>query len=104
MKELVFLPDRDGRDEIGEASGFVRVGTSADALGQLAARLTAPAAPADEASDGAAWRSALTLALLSDAWPDSGTQLRVMTMDADTSAFAACHSPCAISPSAFIAP
>ena len=90
MKELVFLPDRDGRDEIGDASGFVRVGTSADALGQLAARLTAPAAPVDEASDGAAWRSALTLALLSDAWPDSGVQLRVMTMDADTSAFAAC--------------
>ena len=64
MKELIFLPDRDGRDEIGDASGFVRVGASADALRQLAARLPSPAAPVDAAVDGTAWRSALTLALL----------------------------------------
>ena len=90
MKELVFLPDRDGRDEIGDASGFVRVGASADALRQLAARLTAPAASADETVDGTAWRSALTLALLTDAWPDCGVRLCVTSIDADTSTFAAC--------------
>ena len=90
MKELIFLPDRDGRDEIGDASGFVRVGASADALRQLAARLTSPAAPVDAAVDGTAWRSALTLALLTDAWPDCGVRLREMTIDGETSAFAAC--------------
>ena len=51
MKELIFLPDRDGRDEIGDASGFVRVGASADALRQLAARLTSPAAPVDAVAE-----------------------------------------------------
>lgn len=90
MKELIFLPDRDGRDEIGDASGFVRVGASADALQQLSARLTAPAAPIDTAVEGFAWRSALALALLADAWPECGVQLRDMTLREDASAFAAC--------------
>ena len=90
MKELVFLPDRDGRDEIGDAAGFVRVGTSGDALAKLADRLVAPAtAPKHaRASDQLAWRSALTLALLTDAWKDCGTTLQVLSIGADKSPFA----------------
>ncbi len=88
MKELVFLPDRDGRDEIGDAAGFVRVGASADALAQLSARLVAPSLASVPADDALAWRSALTLALLCDSWPDSGSRLTVKTIREDTSPFA----------------
>ena len=66
MKDLVFLPDRDGRDEIGDASGFVRLGASGDALQLLTERLAVPAKHAVSRVDVLAWRSALTLALLAD--------------------------------------
>lgn len=90
MKELVFLPDRDGRDEIGDAAGFVRVGTTGNALQRLSERLVAPAAEAAQtAANDAAWRSALTLALLTDAWTDCGTTLQALTIRADASPFAA---------------
>lgn len=89
MKELVFLPDRDGRDEVGEAAGFVRLGTSAAALGELAGRLASPSVAAlDEAQDTAAWRSALTLALLTDVWAGCGSTVTAMTIREDTSSFA----------------
>ncbi|MBQ2953615.1 MAG: hypothetical protein IJE07_08675 [Clostridia bacterium] len=86
MKELVFLPDRDGRDEIGDASGFVRLGGPENSLGQLAQRLTAPATAEDAPADALVWRSALTLALLSDA--RSGLRMDVLTIREDTSPFA----------------
>lgn len=89
MKELVFLPDRDGRDEIGDAAGFVRVGATGNELLRLAERLAAPTAEAGQAAaNDAAWRSALTLALLADAWPDCGMTLQTVTIRADASPFA----------------
>ncbi len=89
MKELVFLPDRDGRDELGDAAGFVRMGASAAALGDLAARLTAPSREKQTAAaDETLWRSALALALLTDVWAGCGTKLSVVTVDETTSAFA----------------
>ena len=32
MKELVFLPDREGRDDLGQANGFVRAGETLQSL------------------------------------------------------------------------
>ncbi len=88
MKELVFLPDRDGRDEMGDAAGFVRVGASAASLGELAERLAAPAAASAVRLDEKAWRSAITLALLTDVWPDCGTSLKTLEIGWKTSSFA----------------
>lgn len=88
MKELVFLPDRDGRDVLSEQTGLVRLSADASGLAALAERLAAPAA-AEAAADEAAWRGVLTLALLADVWEGCGASLSVMTIDADTSAFAA---------------
>ncbi|MBQ7850972.1 MAG: hypothetical protein IJ343_14705 [Clostridia bacterium] len=87
MKELVFLPDRDGRDSIGSGTGFVRCAATAAELGALAARLAADQA-AQAASDTLAWRSALTLALLTDLWTDCGTALTVLPVRSESSAFA----------------
>ena len=39
MKELVFLPDREGRDDLGQANGFVRAG---ETLQNLADSLVLP--------------------------------------------------------------
>lgn len=88
MKELVFLPDRDGQDSIGGTTGFVRIGAAAEELQALADRLAAPGRRG-AAMDAAAWRSALTLALLVDVWADCGTALSVLTVDAQASPFAA---------------
>lgn len=88
MKDLVFLPDREGRDELTAATGFVRCGADASALGVLASRLTVRKGAAEEAGDSARWRGTLALALLADAWPDEDAKLSVMTVDASTSRFA----------------
>lgn len=87
MKDLVFLPDRDGTDELSSATGLVRCGRDASALSALAQRLTAPvqAKPAD---DLAAWRGALALALVADAWPEATSRIRVLEITPDTSLFA----------------
>lgn len=87
MRELVFLPDRDGRDDIGDAQGFVRLGAQENALLHLTQRLTAPR-QTSTAEDSLAWRSALTLALLADARAGE-TGLETLTIREDTSPFAA---------------
>ena len=43
MKELVFLPDREGRDEFASVSGLVRLGADGDTLQKLSDRLVLPA-------------------------------------------------------------
>ena len=87
MKELVFLPDREGRDELGAQMGFVRVGADGSALQGLAERLVLP--PAEETrTDGTLWRGVLALALLCDAWPDGDAKVSVLTVNAATSTFA----------------
>lgn len=87
MKDLVFLPDREGRDELGPQMGFVRVGADGSALKGLADRLILPPAE-DTRTDGTLWRGVLALALLCDAWPDAGALVRVLTVNAATSTFA----------------
>ena len=63
MKDLVFLPDREGREELSAAGGFVRVGADENALQRLADRLVLPVAEERPAYDGK-WRGVLALALL----------------------------------------
>jgi len=88
MKDLVFLPDRDGRDEVSEQPGFVRLYAEASSLSALAERLAVPRA--DRAvQDDTPWRALLALALLTDVWADCNAKLSVMTVDGKTSPFAA---------------
>lgn len=87
MKNLVFLPDRTGRDEMGQQSGFVRVGADGSALSALSQRLVLPPREMKQASPEM-WRGVLALALLCDAWPDSGVKPNVLTVEADSSLFA----------------
>ena len=85
MKELVFLPDREGRDDLGQANGFVRAG---ETLQSLADRLVLP--PKETAKNNMTmWRGVLTLALLCDAWPEADTHVDIITVDGTTSLFAA---------------
>ncbi|MBQ8201546.1 MAG: hypothetical protein IJZ74_07255 [Clostridia bacterium] len=87
MRDLVFLPDREGRDELTATTGFVRLGADASALSALADRLVVrgeAAAHADETT----WRGMLAVALLADAWPDAGAAVSVLTVDGTTSLFA----------------
>lgn len=87
MKELVFLPDREGRDELGQACGFVRVGADGSALKLLSDRLVLP--PQEEkAADTTMWRGVLALSLLCDAWPEDGASVAMLTVDGTTSLFA----------------
>lgn len=88
MKELVFLPDREGRDELAQQSGFVRVGADGAALKSLSDRLVLPAKEAAHA-DATMWRGVLALALLADAWPDEGVSVKSLSVDGGTSLFAA---------------
>ncbi|MBQ8555595.1 MAG: hypothetical protein IJ438_06955 [Clostridia bacterium] len=88
MKGLIFLPDREGREELLDTTGFVRVGADAGALGDLAARMTVPAREA-QSDQTAQWRGALAFALLCDCWADAGVTLTVLEVDASTSLFAA---------------
>ena len=85
MRETVFLPDRDGRDDWGHTPGLVRVGASAAELKQLAARLASPAsAPVPIELNELAWRSALTLTLLADVWAECDAKVSILTMDGRT--------------------
>lgn len=88
MRELLFLPDRDGRDVTPEQTGFVRIGADVSALIDLAARLAVPER-ADVSHDDPAWRGVLALALLADVWVDCDARLTVLTVDGSTSPFAA---------------
>lgn len=87
MKNLVFLPDRTGRDEMAQQSGFVRVGADGTALSSLSERLVLPPREVKQSSPEM-WRGVLALALLCDAWPDSGVKPNVLTVEADSSLFA----------------
>ena len=88
MKELVFLPDREGRDELGQMNGFVRVGADGASLQTLADRLVLPPQETEKAN-GIMWRGVLALALLCDAWPEAETTVDILTVDGTTSLFAA---------------
>ncbi len=88
MKELVFLPDREGRDELSAASGFVRVGTSGKALKALSDRLVLPPREV-KTFDVRLWRGILTLALLCDVWPAQEAAVTALEANADVSPFAA---------------
>ena len=88
MKNLVFLPDRTGRDEMSGQSGFVRVGADGSALSSLSERLVLPPKETKHSSP-VMWRGVLALALLCDVWPDADVKPAVLTVDAETSRFAA---------------
>jgi len=88
MKELVFLPDREGRDEMADTSGFVRIGADGDALQTLSDRLVLPAKE-NVRTDPAMWRGVLALALLCDAWPGHGVSVKTLTVDGTGSLFSA---------------
>lgn len=87
MKELVFLPDREGRDDLSAASGFVRLGADGEALKALSDRLVLPPKE-DVSADSAMWRGVLALALLCDAWPDADVRVEALTVDGASSLFA----------------
>lgn len=87
MRELVFLPDRDGYEDLSGQAGFVRLGADAEALSILAERLRAPESSVQTGSD-LLWRGYLALALLADVWEDGNEVLKLVTVDASTSLFA----------------
>ena len=87
MKELIFLPDREGRDELSPANGFVRVGADGAALQTLSDRLVLPPKE-DKQTDVTMWRGVLALALLCDAWPDADASVAALTVDGTASLFA----------------
>ncbi|MDD6050631.1 MAG: hypothetical protein PUC00_05095 [Clostridiales bacterium] len=87
MKELVFLPDREGRDDIGPSCGFVRMGADGAALRSLADRLVLPP-KAQQAADTTMWRGVLALALLCDAWPEADVAVTTLEVDGTVSLFA----------------
>lgn len=88
MRELVFLPDREGRDELGSQHGFVRVGADGAALRSLSDRLVLPPKE-DKRADVTMWRGVLALALLCDAWPDADASVTTLTVDGTSSLFSA---------------
>jgi len=88
MKELVFLPDREGRDELSQQHGFVRVDADGAGLESLVDRLVLPPRETNR-TDTILWRGVLALALLCDAWPEAGTTVSAVTVDGMTSLFAA---------------
>lgn len=88
MKELVFLPDREGRDELSSNAGFVRIGAEGAALPDLVSRFVLPEREAVR-TDATVWRGILALTLLCDAWPDAGCTVSALTVDSTASLFAA---------------
>ncbi len=88
MNELIFLPDREGRDELSSTTGFVRVGKDASALRRLTERMVLPKRES-AVTDGTMWRGVLALALLLDAWPDADARLVMRDVDGTSSRFAA---------------
>lgn len=91
MSGLIFLPDRDGADKLTAGTGIVRMdGGDQNSLRWLGDRLAVQEKALQQDSEAvAAWRGALALALLLDTWQGVQTRLDVMTVDADTSPFAA---------------
>lgn len=91
MPEFIFLPDRTGTDKLSTGAGIARMDGTADAiLRDLSGRLlTRGASVASDEAETAAWRGALTTALLLNVWDGVDTTLRVLTMDEHTSPFAA---------------
>nr|MBR4281777.1 hypothetical protein [Clostridia bacterium] len=87
MKNLVFLPDRTGRDEMGQQNGFVRVGADGSALSSLSERLVLPPRET-KSSSPVMWRGLLALTLLCDVWPECDVKPNVLTVEADSSLFA----------------
>ena len=87
MKKLVFLPDREGRDELSQMNGFVRVGADGAALKSLSDRLVLPPDMKPQA-DMTMWRGVLALALLCDAWPECGVKTAALEVDGTASLFA----------------
>ena len=88
MKDLIFLPDREGGEELTQSCGFVRCGRDTSALADLSARLLLPEREAVR-TDPSMWRGVLALALLCDAWPDADARITLRTVDSTTSLFAA---------------
>ena len=87
MRELVFLPDRAGGDELGSADGFVRVGKDSHALQTLADRLLLPRQ--EVRPDHTMWRGVLALALLLDTWPEQDVRVSALAVDGTASLFSA---------------
>ena len=88
MRELVFLPDRVGGDELGSADGFVRVGKDSHALQTLADRLLLPRRE-EVRPDHTMWRGVLALALLLDTWPEQDVRVSALAVDGTASLFSA---------------
>ncbi len=88
MSDLIFLPDREGRDELGQANGFVRVGGPDDALQTLAERLILPDRKGAR-GDRTMWRGVLAFALLCDAWSETRARITLQKIDTEKSLFAA---------------
>jgi len=87
MKELVFLPDRDGWDELSDQTGFVRLGAENGDLAALAQRLTAPVRATASVNE-MTWRGVLALALLCDVWAGCDAELSILSIRPETSEFA----------------
>lgn len=88
MRDLVFLPDREGRDELTNTTGFVRLGGERGAFAALARSLVLPGGDVQERGT-AAWRGLLATALLWDVWPEAQGELTVIRAEASSSSFAA---------------
>ncbi|MBE5768782.1 MAG: hypothetical protein E7333_04215 [Clostridiales bacterium] len=89
MKGLIFLPGRSGSERLSIGTGLCRMDDSAShALKDIAARMAVREEAVTE-EEITCWRGALSLALLADTWADGNAQLEVITIDRDTSPFAA---------------
>ena len=91
MPEFIFLPDRDGTDKLSSGAGLARMeGDALTALQELSERLlTHDEAAVTAAEETAVWRGALATVLLINLWDDAEATLRILTMDQQTSSFAA---------------
>ncbi len=87
--DLIFLPDRTGRDTLTPVTGFVRLGADEGALQDLAERLTVRGNREMARADETTWRGNLALVLLADVWADADMRVSVLTADASSSSFAA---------------
>ena len=70
MNELVFLPDRTGRDVLTDAVGFVRLGADGAPLEVLSRRVVTRDAGVDRDAEEIRWRAVLALTLMCDIWLD----------------------------------
>ncbi len=88
MSDLIFLPDREGREELNASAGFVRLGANASDLRTLADRMALPQRQSAH-QEVTMWRGVLALALLCDAWPDDPARVVIREVDGTGSLFAA---------------